>query len=131
MKTQVTQLNLILAWLWVLFGFASGFYLGLNFHREDWLGGYASFKRRLYRLAHISFFGLALVNLMFYFVARDFSLAELSVQVASWGFIVGAVSMPVCCVVMAHNAKFRSLFLIPVGSLMVGAISTLWEVIKL
>ncbi|MBI3848768.1 MAG: hypothetical protein HY298_00545 [Verrucomicrobia bacterium] len=125
------QLNLLVAWLWILFGFGSGSYLGLKFHREDWLGGYASLKRRLYRLAHISFFGLALMNLMFYFVAREFSPATFPVVVASWGFLIGALSMPVCCVVMAHNAKFRPLFVIPVGSLMVGATLTLWEVIKL
>ena len=125
------QINLLIAWLWILLGFASGLYLGLNFHRENWLGGYASFKRRLYRLAHISFFGLALMNVMFYFVAKEFSPARFSVVVASWGFLVGAFSMPVCCVVMAHNAKCRPLFLIPVSSLMIGATLTLWEVIKL
>jgi hypothetical protein len=124
------QANLVVAWLGILLGFASGLYLGLNFHRDDWLGGYASLKRRLYRLAHISFFGLALMNLMFYFVAREFSPAELPVEVASWGFLIGALSMPVCCVVMAHNAKFRPLFLIPVSSLLIGATLTLWEVIQ-
>jgi len=131
MKTLIPQLNLLIAWFWILLGFASGSYLGLNFHRENWLGGYASFKRRLYRLGHISFFGLAMINLMFYFVARDFSPAKLSVCIAAWGFIAGAVSMPICCFVMAHNAKFRPLFLIPVSSLIVGATLTLWEIIQL
>ena len=45
--------------------------------------------------------------------------------------IQGAVSMPICCFIMAHDAKFRPLFLIPVSSLLVGATLTLWEVIKL
>ena len=125
------QANLLIAWFWILLGFVSGSYLGLSFHRENWLGGYASFKRRLYRLGHISFFGLAIINLMFYFVARDLSPAKLSVGIASWGFLIGAFSMPICCVVMAHNAKFRPLFIIPVSSLTVGATLTLWEVIKL
>ena len=131
MKFPFTQINLIAAWLGILLGFASGFFLGLNFHREDWLGGYTSFKRRLYRLAHISFFGLAMMNLMFYFVARDFSPAKLSVAVASWGFLVGAISMPICCIIMAQNSKLRALFLIPVSSLIVAATLTLREVIKL
>src|SRR6478752_5122133 len=69
MNTPVAQPNLVLAWLWIMMGFGSGFWLGLNFHQEHWLGGYASHKRRLYRLGHISFFGLALMNLMFYFTA--------------------------------------------------------------
>ena len=43
--------NLFLAWLWILLGFVTGMVLGLFFHHENWLGGYGSFKRRMYRLA--------------------------------------------------------------------------------
>ncbi len=125
------HLNLTLAWLWVVLGFVSGFLLGLNFHREDWLGGYGSFRRRLYRLGHISFFGLGLANLMFYFTIRLLGLAGAALEMASWGFIIGAVSMPVCCLVMAHRPELRALFLIPVLGLTVGSLSTLWEIIKL
>jgi hypothetical protein len=50
------QSNLLAAWVGILMGFLSGLALGLCFHRENWLGGYGSFKRRLYRLAHISLF---------------------------------------------------------------------------
>jgi len=123
--------NMAVAWLWILFGFASGFALGLNFHREDWLGGYGSHRRRLYRLAHISFFGLAIINLLFYFTAREFSLTQWQVVAASRAFIVGAISMPICCLIMAHDSKYRTLFVIPVSSLMLGGILTFWEVIKL
>ncbi|HXR49058.1 MAG TPA: hypothetical protein VN784_16610, partial [Candidatus Limnocylindrales bacterium] len=58
--------NLFLAWLWILLGFVTGMALGLFFHHENWLGGYGSFKRRMYRLGHISFFGLGAVNLLFW-----------------------------------------------------------------
>jgi hypothetical protein len=125
------QLNLAVAWLWIVLGFVSGFVLGTNFHREDWLGGYGTFKRRLYRLAHISFFGLGAVNWMFYFTANQFAGAGALVTVASWGFVVGAVSMPLCCFIMAHHAPLRPLFVIPVSSLLVGGILTLWKVINL
>jgi hypothetical protein len=47
--------------------------LGLYFHDENWLGGYASFRRRMYRLAHIPFFGPGAVNLLFYFTAAQLS----------------------------------------------------------
>ena len=30
--------NLILAWLWILLGFAAGMVLGMFFHGENWLG---------------------------------------------------------------------------------------------
>src|SRR5206468_12363049 len=58
-EMQTPQLNLLAAWSGILLGFISGLVFGLFFHREGWLGGYSSFKRRLYRLGHISFFGLA------------------------------------------------------------------------
>ena len=70
------HLNLILAWLWILLGFATGMVLGMFFHGENWLGGYGSFKRRMYRLGHISFFGLGVVNLLFCLTAQTFSLTE-------------------------------------------------------
>ena len=94
--------NLILAWLWILLGFTSGMALGMFFHGENWLGGDASFKRRMYRLGHISFFGLGAVNLLFCLTVQNFSLSGSLIHLASLAFIIGAVAMPVCCVVMAH-----------------------------
>lgn len=123
--------NLILAWLWILLGFISGMALGMFFHGENWLGGYGSFKRRMYRLGHISFFGLGAVNLLFYLTVQNCSLAGQLVSVASWAFIVGAITMPVCCVVMAHFPKAHMIFAVPVVSLIAGGILTLMEVIKL
>ena len=125
------HLNLVIAWLWILLGFVSGMVLGLFFHRENWLGGFASFKRRLYRLAHISFFGLGVVNLLFCLTVQNFSLAGPLVHFASLAFITGAIAMPVCCVVMAHFPKAHMIFAVPVVSLIAGGILTLMEVIKL
>lgn len=130
MNMHGAQLNLLLGWLGIVLGFASGFLLGLFFHREDWLGGYTSFKRRLYRLAHISFFGLAITNFLFYFTAREFNHPSPAVTIASWGFVAGAVSMPICCLIMAHCPRLRALFLIPVASLITAGTLTLLEVAK-
>ncbi|SRR6266511_2386121 len=124
-------LNLTLAWLWIVLGFVSGLLLGLFFHHDHWLGGYTSFKRRLYRLAHISFFGLATVNFLFYFTAREFGVGSPATVIASWGFILGAVSMPACCLLLAHQPGLRALFLIPVLSLVTAGTLTLWKVAKL
>jgi hypothetical protein len=125
------HLNLVIAWLWLLLGFVAGMVLGMFFHGENWLGGYASFRRRMYRLGHISFFGLGAVNLLFCLTVQNFSLAGQLVSVASWAFIVGAITMPVCCVVMAHFPKAHLIFAVPVLSLITGGILTLMEVIKL
>ena len=118
-------LNLCLAWLWLLLGFVSGMVLGMFFHREDWLGGYGSVKRRLFRLAHISFFGLGVVNLLFWLTVRTLSASSPLLAVASWAFIVGAIAMPLCCVVMANFPKARMIFAVPVASLLTAGALTL------
>ena len=125
------QLNLVSAWVGLLLGFVSGMLMGLKFHEENWLGGYTSYPRRMIRLGHISFFGLAMANLMFYFVAQALPAASISVSVASWLFVVGAVTMPVCCGLMLLSPRWRHAFVIPVLSLITGATLTLWEITKL
>ena len=122
--------NLFLAWLWILLVFVSGMVLGLFFHRENWLGGYGSFKRRMYRLGHISFFGLGAVNLLFCLTVQNFALVGQGIGIASWAFIVGAIAMPVCCVVMASFPKARLIFSVPVVSLITGATFTVWQLLK-
>jgi len=123
--------NLFLAWLWILLGFGSGLVLGLFFHRENWLGGYGSLKRRMYRLGHISFFGLGTVNLLFWLTMQKISVPGALAGTASGAFILGALTMPVCCVVMAHFPKAHLIFAVPVISLITGGILTLLEVAKL
>jgi hypothetical protein len=123
--------NLILAWLWILLGFVSGMVLGMFFHGENWLGGYASFKRRMYRLGHISFFGLGAVNLLFCLTVQNFSLAGSLIHFASLAFIIGAIAMPICCVVMAHFPKAHMIFSVPVVSLIAGGSLTLWQLFHL
>jgi type VI protein secretion system component VasK len=117
--------NLFLAWLWILLGFVTGMVLGLFFHRENWLGGYGSLKRRMYRLAHISFFGLGAANLLFWMTMQIISPAALLAEVASWAFIIGSIAMPVCCIVMAHFPKAHLIFAVPVISLILGGMLTL------
>jgi hypothetical protein len=128
---MTTNPNLTLAWLWILLGFISGMVLGMFFHREKWLGGYGSFKRRMYRLGHISFFGLGAVNLLFCLTVQNFLLTGTLIHFASLALIVGAITMPLCCLVMAHFPKFRLFFSVPVASLVAGGVLILTEVAKL
>jgi hypothetical protein len=124
------QINLLAAWVGILLGFLSGLALGLFFHREDWLGGYGSFKRRLYRLAHISLFGLGAINFFFYFTAKALPAGAM-LAFASSAFILGAITMPICCLIMAHFPNTRSLFALPVLSLVTGGALTILEITKL
>jgi hypothetical protein len=113
-------------WIGMLLGVASGAVIGLFFHREDWMGGYASYRRRLTRLGHISFFGLAFVNFCFAFTQSVLPLAAPWSVIAMQGFLVGAATMPTICFLSAWRKPFRHLFFIPVGGVLVGVISELF-----
>src|ERR1017187_9033809 len=125
------HLNLVIAWLWLLLGFVAGMMLGMFFHGENWLGGYGSFKRRMYRLGPLFFFRLRAVKMLFWLTMQKISTTGPLTELASSAFIVGAITMPVCCVVMAHFPKAHLIFAVPVVSLIAGGILTLMEVIKL
>jgi hypothetical protein len=121
--------NLILAWTWIVLGTILGLSLGSFFHREEFLDGYGTFKRRLYRLAHVAFYGLAILNLLFYLTVQTLPDTTGLVNVASWAFVVGAVTMPTTCILVAHRPGLRHLFAIPVGSVLLGGFLTLREVL--
>ncbi len=69
------DINLTAAWLGILAGLLTGTAIGLFFHDETWMGGYGSWRRRMIRLGHISFFGTAFLNLAFVFSVASRSLA--------------------------------------------------------
>ncbi len=129
MNVNGAQPNLIFAWIWILAGFLSGMVIGLKFHDPNWLGGYTSLKRRMHRLAHISFFGLGAVNLFFYLSVKDATLTQTGL-LASRAFILGGIAMPICCWLMAWTPKTQPLFAIPVISLISAAVSTLAQLMS-
>jgi hypothetical protein len=126
----VIKANLLMAWIWILMGFGSGMVMGLKFRNPDWLGGYTSHKRRLYRLGHISFFGLGLVNFLFAFTFPPASITN-AIQAASVLFIIGAITMPICCGVVAHRPALHLSFSVPVVALLCGAVLTIMQIFLL
>jgi hypothetical protein len=112
--------NEVFGWMWILAGLLSGLALGLHFQREDWLGGYASHPRRLIRLGHVSFLGLGFLNILFASAGARVRLGHVSLGVASWTLIIGALAMPLCCALMAWRRTLQPLFTIPVVSLLMG-----------
>ena len=131
---MMEMLNLGAAWTGILLGVLSGAGHGLLFHRTDWLDGYGSWRRRLTRLGHISFFGLAFVNLAFFFtvdhlISERASALPGAVEVASWLLVAGAVLMPIVCYLSAWRRAWRALFALPVGCLVLGVTALLvWGV---
>jgi len=119
------QTNVLFAWSWVLCGLISGTGIGLFFHRQDWLGGYDSWRRRMVRLGHISFLGTGLLNLG-YGLSVTVLEVEPQPRLASVAFIVGAVTMPLVCFLSAWDDRCRHLFLVPVASLLLATGEFLW-----
>ncbi|MBL8877803.1 MAG: hypothetical protein JNG88_01685 [Phycisphaerales bacterium] len=120
MFAMSVAVNESFGWCWILVGFLVGGWLGLSFNKPDWLGGYASYPRRLVRLGHISFIGLGLLNILFALSAARCNLEPQQLQIAAIAMIVGAIGMPLACGLTAWRAAFKPLFYIPVASLLTG-----------
>jgi hypothetical protein len=58
-------LHILAGWIGVFLGVLTGAVFGSAFHKESRLGGYNSWPRRMLRLGHVSFFGIAFLNFMF------------------------------------------------------------------
>lgn len=115
--TLAYTFNLEAAWIGILLGVLSGAAIGLAFHRNRWLGGYDSWPRRLLRLGHISFFGLALLNLAFALTQDGTRLAHACSDISGALLLVGAVTMPTVCFLAAWRQRLRHLFFIPVSAI--------------
>lgn len=113
------DINLYAAWLGMLLGAIAGAITGLFFHQEQWLGGYSSWPRRLVRLGHISFFGIAFINLAFALTVRSLSINN-GLTLPSNLLLIAAATMPLVCYLSAYKKFFRQLFFIPALSAMVG-----------
>jgi hypothetical protein len=114
-------INFHAAWIGIFLGFIAGAIMGLFFHSDDWMGGYSSWQRRMARLGHISFFGIAFINLAYALSLTVFTITT-ETPYASFLFIAGAITMPLICFLSAYKKIFRHLFFIPVLSLVVGTL---------
>jgi hypothetical protein len=120
------MVNLYAAWIGILAGILAGAVPGLFFYRQDWLGGYASWPRRMIRLGHISFFGIAFINLAFALTQQAVKI-ETDMTLPSVLFVTAAVAMPLICYLSAFKPVFRHLFFIPVLCVLIGTVHFLWR----
>jgi hypothetical protein len=113
--------NWTFGWLLILSAFLTGAGIGLFFERDDFLGGYGSFRRRLLRLGHISLSALGMLNVL-YGLSPWPVPADWHASAAGLGFILGGVSMPLVCFLTAWKKSFRHLFFVPVTWLVLAGI---------
>lgn len=117
---RIAALNIFAGWAGFLAGIISGALIGMFFHRDDWMGGYDSYRRRMVRLGHISFFGLGILNVLFGLTLKSAHFPLHWLPWASWCMLAGACTMPLCCFLSAWRKPFRHLFFVPVSSLLSG-----------
>jgi hypothetical protein len=109
-------------WALVLVGFASGAVLGLGFAREEFLGGYPTWRRRLLRLGHVACVMLGVLQMLF---ALSPAVSAPRAMLTAQLWLLGAIAMPAVCALAAWKQPMRVLFPIPVVSLCAAAILTL------
>jgi hypothetical protein len=114
-------LNFTAGWWLILAAFASGALVGLGFHREDFLGGYASFRRRLVRLGHIALAALGALNIIYGLSPVPVGRSALAVLPGGL-LLAGAIAMPAVCFLSAWREPLRRLFPLPVTLLVVAVI---------
>jgi hypothetical protein len=116
--------NWFFGWSAILAAFLTGIPLGLCFHRDDFWGGYASFRRRVVRLGHVALAALGMINVLF--ALSPWPVAgRFAATTASVAFIIGGAAMPAVCFLTGWRAGFRQLFFIPVTALLVAVVCTL------
>jgi hypothetical protein len=122
--TPAFPLNWTGGWTLVLLAFLSGAVLGLGWHRDDFLGGYASFRRRVVRLGHIAFAALGMLNIIFSIVALP-PPGTTAARVAATCLLAGGITMPLTCFMVGWRPAWRHAFALPVTLLVVAVVSIL------
>lgn len=112
--------NWYAGWTLILSAFVTGAAVGLFFHREDFWGGYATFRRRIVRLGHIALAALGMMNIL-YSLSPWPAPGAWNTPWAGRLWIAGAIAMPAVCFLSGWRKPFRHLFFIPVACL-VGAV---------
>ena len=120
----MNDINAFAAWIGVFLGVLTGAAAGLFFHEESWLGGYVAWRRRLMRLGHISFFGIAALNLGFAVTVHRLGWrapAAPAAALAAANFL-----MPAVCYLSVWRKPMRHLFFLPVGCVLLAVGGLLW-----
>lgn len=123
-----TNYHLLICWIWIGGGIVSGMIMGLYFSDPNWLGGYSSVPRRMIRLGHISFFGMAMLNFFYFMSASHLKDSDL-LAVGGIALIIASLSMPSACFFCASTGLKRSPFYLPVLGAAVSAATMVMGVV--
>lgn len=121
MATDIGQLNIVFGWIWMVLGITSGSIIGMwAFNgplptpptHED----YASLERRLVRLAHIAFFALPLICVVYGMHIDNIPLSEGLKKMGSISMIICMIGVPTLLIAASLKHVFKYLEVIPVSA---------------
>ena len=122
--------NELFGWISVLGGLVMGLVMGVKFQREEWLGGYGAFPRRMVRLAHVALVALGMLNIQYAQSASRLHLGPRWESVASLAFIAAALLMPACCLWMAARRRHFEIFAAPIVCLATGLVLAIGGIVQ-
>ena len=122
--------NELVGWISVMASLAMGIYMGAKFQREDWMGGYGSFPRRMVRLAHVALAAIGMLNIQFAHSLPRLELSGAMLTTASFTLMAAAVLMPACCLLLAWRRAHFEIFAAPVLCLAAGVGLTIGGLIR-
>ncbi len=113
-----------IAWTSMVLGAATGLVLGLwsfdgPLSEPAWLGAYDDTPRRLARLGHVAFFGLALVNLQLARSLHELGLCAAALRVTATAMNLGNVLLPITLFAAAVFPAAKYLLPLPALSICV------------
>ena len=121
METNIGQINIIFGWVWIVLGITSGAIIGMwafngplptPKNHEN----YTTLERRLVRLAHIAFFMLPLICIVY---GMHIDQAELSFEMKKFGaynMIICTIGVPLLLLAASFVHAFKYLEVIPVSA---------------
>ena len=130
-ESESLMVNLCAGWTLFFAGIVAGAVAGVFFHKNEWLGGYTSWRRRMVRLGHVAFFGIGLINVAFGLTVQSVDIEASQVPVSSWLLIAGGIGMPAVCYLSAWRKGFRHSFFVPVLCVGLGVGLFLWRLLEL
>ena len=121
---MILDLNIFTGWISILCGIASGVGMGLFFDRENWLGGYGSWARRMLRLGHVAFFGVGVLNIAYATTVKYLEWSR-PPEVCSLLLAASCALMPGVCFLAAVDRRWRHGFAAPVLCVLAGVVGVL------
>ena len=112
-------MNESFGWTCVLLGILMGCFMGIKFQREEWLGGYSAFPRRMLRLAHIALVAIGMLNIQFANSHAAAALTPGAARISSSLLMAAGVLMPLCCLTAGFLRRWFAMFAAPVACLVI------------